>query len=669
MRVGNWVILIALIVPSLVYAFPQVSPQNDLAAAAAAEREHNYSEAARHYLEFLAISPNPAPAAEVVEVRVRLAIDQFMAHRYSDSLKALAPLMGNQSDRTGSHLPAQAWIVAGLDELELNRLDHAIADLHQGLRSDPASGTARLALGDALARSGHLDQAVREYREQAKRTPKVVEVWYKIGMAETLLAKITRRQFERADPRNPVVRLLAARDSLSRGDGLGAANILLPPAGHGAAVPPARPDAPLPGVHSLLGQAMLDEGSIAAARHEFQKELANNPQSAPAWLGLAEVDTIDARWTAARSRILQLAVLDPHFLAVRLRQPPPAPLHSAWKSGHLHMPEGMSKTSEGRLWLSWIKSGGISGVDIESKRHSVCSVLPTRLATTPGLWLTEACTRRLARELESRHSLSSRQAAKLGESEYRLGNFEKAGAAARRAASDRSATSQASAWGTYWLIRSDEALSLAAIDQAASLDPKAPRVRQLLAQNYANHYEWTKAIQEYQAALRLAPDLAGLHFGLGTAYWQAGNWTQAQPQLEQTLQITPESTVAAYELGDTDINLRQWEKAVPYLKKALANPNVARKARLDLARAESELGHYQEALQNLLPLEKDDSDGKVHFRIGMLYQKLGEKAKARRALAESQKLHLAQDALTTKRMKMLEQERAHLQQAEKRAGQ
>ncbi len=669
MHIGKWAILIVLFAASPAYSFPQGSAPNELAAASAAEKARHYSEAARHYQEFLAISPSPASANEVVEVRVRLAIDQFMAHLYQDSLQALAPLVEPQSGHATDHVPAQAWIVAGLDELELNRLDNAIRDLRQGLLADPASGTARLALGDALARSGHLYQAIRQYREQAERTPKVVEAWYKIGVAEEVLAKITRKQFEQTDSGSAVSRLLEAEDRLDRGDGLGAANILLPLATQGPTTTGSQPANFLPGLHSLLGQALLDESYLRAARREFQREIAANPESAPAWFGLAEVDTLDYRWEAVRSRVLHLMLFDPRYLENRLQKQPPAPLRTAWTSGRLHMPQAMAKSTEGRLWLSWIKANGISGVQIESQRRNSCAALPSLEASIPGMWLSEGCATRLAQELESKHSLSPEQTVKLAEVEYRLGRFEKAESAARQAAEIRTANSLASAWGTYWLIRSDEALSLAALEKSAAINPNAPRVRQLLAQNYADHYQWSKAIEEYQVALRLAPNLAGLHFGLGSAYWQAGYWKQAQAQLEQTLQITPESTVAAYELGDTHINLRQWKQAVPYLKKALANPQMARKARVDLAKAESELGHYHQALTDLAPLANDDPDGEIHFRLGTLYRKMGEMEKARHALVESQKLHLAHDAMTTARMKELEQDRARLKQAEKEVSQ
>jgi tetratricopeptide (TPR) repeat protein len=665
MQFRKCAIFIVFFVVTPAYSFPQPPAQNELAAASAAEKARHFSEAAKQYEKFLSAPPSSASADEIAKVRVRLAIDQFIAHRYQDSLQALAPLMQQSKSHMNHSVPAQAWIIAGLDELELNRLENAIRNLRKGLLADPESGTARLALGDALARSGHLYQAIRQYREQATRTPKVVEAWYKIGVAERVLAGITRKQFEQTDSGSAVSRLLEAQERLDRGDGLGAGNILLPLAEKGPGIPASQHANFLPGLHSLLGEALLDQSYLRAARQEFQREIAGDSESAPAWFGLAEIATLDSRWDAVRSRLLHVMIYNPKYLENRLQKQPPAPLRSAWTSGSLHMPQTMAGTTEGRLWQSWIKANGIRDVHIESQRRNSCSELPARQDYKPGIWLSEGCAMRLAQELELKHSLSPEQTVKLAEVEYRLGRFEKAESSARRVVESRAANSLVSAWASYWLVQSAEALSLAALEKAAAIDPNAPRVRQLLAENYADHYQWSKAIEEYQAALLLAPNLAGLHFGLGTAYWQAGNWKQAQTELVQSLRITPESTVAAYELGDTYINMHQWGQAVLYLRKALANPQVARQARLDLAKAQSELGHYQEALANLTPLVDNDPDGQIHFRLGTVYRKLGKMEEARRALAESQKLHLAHDAMTTARMKELEQDRARLRQAEK----
>jgi tetratricopeptide (TPR) repeat protein len=659
MRVKWRMALIAFFMMLPTCLWPQTSTPTELDAAAVAEKAKRYSEAAEHYQKFLMDHPASLTPAAIAEVRAHLATDQFMLNHYEDSLRTLSPLLHSKGGKPAT-VRSQVWIVAGLDELQLNSLDNAIHDLRQGLRANPASGTARLALGDALARSGRLREAVQEYREQTRRTPGVVDAWYKIGVAEAQLAQKALEDLEHRGTPGPVRRLLVAEEFLDRGQGLDAANTLLPMVGSRIAR-----EAYLPGLHSDLGEAFLEENDVQPAQDEFRTEIRLNPESAPAWFGLAEVDALDSRWDRALSRIRHLMLAHPHYLANQLQAQPPGPLRMAWTRDRLRMPESLARTSEGGLLQAWIEMGAAS-LKSQPSREDFCPSLPTRQASSPGLWLTEGCYARLTQELRSKKALSAIEIVKLAEAEFRLGHYEAAQTAALHLLKTQTMEDRTSAWATYWLIRSDQMLSLNALERASTINPNSPRVRQLLAEDYASHDRWKKAIEEYQAALRLAPSLADLHLGLGTVYWQAGDWMKAQAELRQALRIAPASTVAAYELGDTEINLHSWREAIRYLTKALTNSKVARKVRLDLAKAESELGQDREALTELEALEADDPDGEIHFRMGMIYRKLGDLEKARDALAESEKLRRLSDARAEERMKQVQQERKRLDQAEER---
>ncbi len=177
----QWALAVALLrAPALLGQAPDV--QNELKAAAAAEQSGHYEEAAALYQRLLpSIDLSKADPATRVHVRTRLATAYYLLHRYSESLQAVAPLTSKSSPQ--SPLPAQAWLVQGLDQLELGQLPEAIASLRETLALNPDSGTARLALGDALVRSGRLEDATREYEEQTRRTPSLPDAWYKLGLA------------------------------------------------------------------------------------------------------------------------------------------------------------------------------------------------------------------------------------------------------------------------------------------------------------------------------------------------------------------------------------------------------------------------------------------------------------------------------------------------------
>jgi tetratricopeptide (TPR) repeat protein len=230
------------------------------------------------------------------------------------------------------------------------------------------------------------------------------------------------------------------------------------------------------------------------------------------------------------------------------------------------------------------------------------------------------------------------QMAKLAEADFRLGDYEASRAEAERLRNRQ----QRNAWAAWWLAHSYDALAYACFEKLASINPNSARVHEILAQTDAEHYQWNRAEKEYEEAIRLEPTLPDLHLGLGTAYWQAGQWTEAERELKTTLELNPASAVANYELGDALVEQHQWQAAIPCLQKAIQDEAVAYRARLDLAQAEEETGDARLAIEDLLPVAAQDRVGVLHYRLAILYRKVGEITQAQTALAQSQ--HLRQDS-------------------------
>ena len=242
---------------------------------------------------------------------------------------------------------------------------------------------------------------------------------------------------------------------------------------------------------------------------------------------------------------------------------------------------------------------------------------------------------------------------KLAEAEFRLGDY----AGALRAAENVLRSDPEQPWGTYWLTKAHSALATDCFVRVGTLNPDSPRVHQMLAKHYAGWADYSKAKTEYLAALRLAPGLPDLHLGLATVYWRTAEWPQAQKELERTLELAPGSAVARYELGNTYVQQRQWDSAVPHLRQALADSSLAFGARLDLSKAESEMGQTRQALEDLLPIASEDKDGEVHFRIAKLYRKLGDSAHAQGALEIFKQLSAAAQRASDSDLDLVESER------------
>jgi len=175
----------------------------------------------------------------------------------------------------------------------------------------------------------------------------------------------------------------------------------------------------------------------------------------------------------------------------------------------------------------------------------------------------------------------------------------------------------------------------------ASLDPESARAHQILAEYHTQRHNFPRAKAEYLAALRIKPALADLHLGLGGVCWASGEWTEAEEELRKTLELAPGSVVARYELGDTYIQQRRWQEAADQLTLILQDPTIGAKARIDLAEAQVQMGHTSQALEDLLPLAKQDQDGQIHYRLASIYRKLGDKIGEKEALYTFRKLQMA----------------------------
>lgn len=632
--------------PSSALLQQPVSPQQELAAATTADHAGQYEKAARGYERFLSSQPGSLSPA-VIEVRVRLATVYFLLHRYAESLTALNSLSWDSvpapNPPHSRPIPAQAWIVRGLDCLELNQPVEAIRSLRQALELSPSSGTARLALGDALARSGRLEEAAVQYHEQLRRSPGVADAWYKLGMVYTELAQRTSDSFIERQPHNPLALELVSEQLADRGDSAGAARTLyqaIHPLGAAASA-----TVFVPGLHADLGTALLELGDPSAAENEFTAEISQDSESLPALLGLVQCDALRQNWGEALGHLHQLMTLYPRELSQWLQSRPAAPLLKAWVQGRIVLPARFTGSPEARLWNQWI---GQAGVGRPTQRdfagpEPVCSASPSSRQREPGYWLAEGCYAALGKQLGSAKSVSSNDRLKLAEAEYRLGNYE----LARNRARALLGAPATDPWAAYWLAKSYSSLAGQCFDKLAALNSDSPRVHEILGRYYSDHQQLSAARREYEAALLLAPDLPDLHLGLGTVYWQGGDWAKAGNQLTRTLELSPASAVAAYELGDCFVQQHKWRQSVGPLEHALAEPAVAgsvkENARLDLAKAKAELGQYAAAIQDLLLLAPSDRDGEVHYRLAMLYRRTGETAKAREALATSEALRKASD--------------------------
>jgi tetratricopeptide (TPR) repeat protein len=587
---------------------------------------------AESYEDFIRVSTGTPERRS--EVRQRLGAVYYLLHRYGDSLQVLTAALNsadqsnpNDSRTASGSLVAQSWLVMGLDYTELNQLPDAAKSLRRSLAMQPDSANARLALGDVLARSGRMADAEAEYEEQTRRTPALADAWYKLGLVHSQLSvEISRERAKSGE--GALIQELEAEELLAKGDNLNAARSLF----RLVRSLPNRPE-----VQSDLGIALLRLGYLKAAEDHFNQELAGNPNSPSAALGLVQTAAMSGQWEEVARRLEELSRSQPKELLRLMEFPPVGILQQASSKGDLKPPQWFAPSPAGRLWESWFRDAEVvAQISPNSGSAPGCAAAPGK-GMQLGVWMTEACYSRLAAQLRAKAQLSPNEKAKLIEAEFRLGQYP----AALNAATQLHTVDPKSAWAIYWLSKAHDAMAEGCFLKVGSLNPDSARVHQMLAEHYTKLADYPKAKAEFQRAILLAPQSPDLHLGLGTVLSRAGEFSEAEKELKATIEVSPKSSFAHYQLGHVYVQQSRWTDAIAQLRQVPNDTTVVLSARLDLAKAESETGQTAKAIKDLQSVSALDQDGELYFRLAALYRKNGDDVHTREALATFQQRRAA----------------------------
>lgn len=131
------------------------------------------------------------------------------------------------------------------------------------------------------------------------------------------------------------------------------------------------------------------------------------------------------------------------------------------------------------------------------------------------------------------------------------------------------------------------------------------------------------AEKEYQAVLKLSPDLAEVSANLGLVYYLQRKDSDAIRVFQEALKRKPGLFAANLFLGMTYTRTNQYEKSIEPLKKAISlNPGELR-AYLNLGLSYSELGQDREAMKVLQSAaDRWPEDVEVLYNLGIVYTRL-----------------------------------------------
>jgi tetratricopeptide (TPR) repeat protein len=276
-------------------AFSQEPEQFDflLAAARRAEARGNFEAAAEFYRKAVAIHP------EIAELRANLGLMYYQTGKDQQAIDAFS-----QAIRLKPSLLVPNLFL-GLDYVKLKRFNDAIPHLKRAVLLNVTDIQAQLGLGQAYAGIGKTRLATDSYLRVVRLDPKSADGWFHLGVS----------YLEQVESDSRI--LLARHKDSAFLDGLVADNLAeqrefvqAADAYKEALTLPTFPA----GTHAAYGFVLLNQHDVAGAERELNAELASNPGSLAAKLGLARLHIESGAATESAKEIEGIWKTDAGFL-------------------------------------------------------------------------------------------------------------------------------------------------------------------------------------------------------------------------------------------------------------------------------------------------------------------------------------------------------------------
>lgn len=187
-----------------------------------------------------------------------------------------------------------------------------------------------------------------------------------------------------------------------------------------------------------------------------------------------------------------------------------------------------------------------------------------------------------------------------------------------------------------------------AFERISALGANSHRARQVLAESFEAQERVDDAIAEYRAALKLKPDLAGVHSAIGNLLMSQGRATEALEEYRAELTLRPDDPEVQYRAARALIVLGKGEEAEASLSRALQSGGAPAATRRELGRIYLGRGQTAKAVQSLSTyLSVTANDASAHFLMMRAYRALGDAAAAERHFAKYKSLSDDEKRLTS----------------------
>jgi len=175
----------------------------------------------------------------------------------------------------------------------------------------------------------------------------------------------------------------------------------------------------------------------------------------------------------------------------------------------------------------------------------------------------------------------------------------------------------------------------------AIVAPNSARMHQVMAHELAKQGHTTEAIANYRVALKIDPQVPGLHFELAEMLnnpSMPGSEKEAESEYKKALVVDPSDEKSECRLGDIALQKNDLKEAYRrYARAEQLRPDDAG-ANLGMGKVLMSMGQPEKAepfLQRAIDL--DPTSAVAHFRLSTVYRETGHTAEAKHEVAEYEK--------------------------------
>jgi tetratricopeptide (TPR) repeat protein len=597
-----------------------------LASAQQAQARGDFNAAAEFYRKAVTVRP------ETAELRANLGLMYYQTGNDEQAIEAFREAIRL---KPGLFVPN---LFLGLDYVRLKRFNEAIPYLKQATLLDATDVQAPLALGQAYAGSGRTRLASASYLHAVQLAPGNADAWFHLGVSYLDQVETDARLLLARHKDSGYLQALMADTFAEQQAFIQAAE-----AYKKALTLPAFP----PGMHAGYGFVLLNQHDFAGAERELDAELASNPGSLMAKLGRARLHVEQGASAEGAKEIADIWKADASFLRANAPQFNGG-LHRSKRSelqGSLEERKATGEIPEAVIRLFQISDTGEKSTDL-SQALGITADSPVRSTKIPADTAAKLyasgrygeCTDLLASRLQL---LQTKDLRLLASCAYSTANYQPAASAAQKLAVNAATEAE----GLYWETRSAQKLATEALARASEIDSSSPKLHVLLGDIYRQRLYFPEAEQEYRKALALQPEDPGALFGLSLALLSDEQTDEAFRLAETAVQKYPDDPELNALMGEILCSRHDYSGAEPYLKKGLSTkPELVPHVHALLGKVYAETDRTQQAITELKLALADDKDGRIHYQLGRLYLKLGDRASAEQAFEVSHRL--GQERLT-----------------------